>query len=59
MTPLTRIDPPTHLEPLCYLDAGESTIADARLTLDVIAWRQPIPTGIVWLDRYVSLIGNN
>ena len=59
MTPLTLLHMPTLLEPLAYVDAGASTVADVRLSMRCFAGPRPVPVGMVWLEKYVSHICNN
>ena len=59
MTPLTLLPTPTSLEPLAYVDAGASTVADVALTGWCLTQPRPVPVGIVWLETYVSPIGRN
>lgn len=56
---LTLLRTPTPLEPLRYVDAGGSTVADVRLSMRCLAGPRPVPVGIVWLKKYVSQIGSN
>ena len=56
---MTLITTPTSLEPLAYVDAGASTVADVRLSMRCFAGPRPVPVGVVWLEKYVSQIVSN